>query len=316
VSSLVTGAGGFVGQWLIRALIERGERVTGFTLGTPSTIGVLTTQQRERVNWIEGDICDTRAVENAIHESEPNAVYHLAGVTFVPAAGTDPAATYEVNTIGVARLLAAVARRGASGAAPPRVLVVGSAEQYGPHDPSECPLVETVAQKPATVYAASKAAQEIIALQAFSGFSIPVIATRSFNHSGRGQEPRFLLPGLIQRLRSLAQSGGHQLPIGNTTTVRDFLHVSDVVSAYIALVERGRPGEVYNVASGKGWSVGELVDLALRITGVDAKPQRDESLARAADVEWLVGDSAKLRKDTGWAPTRSVEDIMRELWNA
>jgi GDP-4-dehydro-6-deoxy-D-mannose reductase len=315
VSSLVTGAGGFVGQWLVRSLLERGERVTGFSFGDPSAIGVLTAEQRARTNWIEGDIRDRRAVEKAIDESEADAIYHLAGVTFVPAAGADPAATYEVNTMGVARVLAAVARRSTPGTASPRVLVVGSAEQYGPHDLRECPLVETAAQKPATVYAGSKAAQEIIALQAFSGFSIPVIATRSFNHSGRGQEPRFLLPGLIQRLKTLSQSGGRQLPIGNTTTVRDFLHVSDVVAAYIALVERGRPGEVYNVASGKGWSVGELVDLALRITGVDAKPQRDESLARAADVEWLVGDSAKLRKDTGWAPTRTVEDIIRELWN-
>ena len=318
MSSLVTGAGGFVGQWLVRSLLERGEseRVTGFSFGDPSGIGVLTAEQRAKTNWIEGDIRDSDAVENAIEESRPDAIYHLAGVTFVPAAGADPAATYEVNTMGVARLLAALARHGKSERAATRVLVVGSAEQYGPHDLSECPLVESAAQKPATVYAASKSAQEIIALQAFSGFNIPVIATRSFNHSGRGQEPRFLLPGLIQRLRTLSQSGARQLPIGNTTTVRDFLHVSDVVAAYIALVERGRPGEVYNVASGKGWSVGELVDLALRVTGVGAKPQRDESLARAADVEWLVGDSAKLRKDTGWAPTRTVEDIIRELWNA
>jgi GDP-4-dehydro-6-deoxy-D-mannose reductase len=167
-----------------------------------------------------------------------------------------------------------------------------------------------------TVYAASKAAQETIALQALLGFGIDVIATRSFNHSGPGQEPRFLLPGIVNRIKALSQNHGRNLPIGNTATIRDYLHVTDVVAAYIALVERGRPGEVYNVSSGKGWSVGDLVEMALRITGVDATMQRDESLVRPVDVEWLVGDNAKLSAQTGWAPKHGVEDIIRDLWHA
>lgn len=316
MSSLVTGAGGFVGQWLIRSLLERGERIAGFTLGPPSAIGVLTAQQEKEVEWIEGDIRDSRAIERALDSSEPDAIYHLAGVTFVPAAGADPAATYEVNTLGAGRLLAALAQRHKAARAKARVLIVGSAEQYGAHDRSECPLLETAAQRPATVYAASKAAQEVIALQASKQFDIPVIFTRSFNHSGLGQESRFLLPGLIQRLRSLSQTGETRLPVGNTTPVRDFLHVTDAVSAYIALLEKGRSGEAYNVASGKGWSVAELIEMALRITSVEARPERDESLARPVDVEWLVGDSNKLRTETGWAPRHSVEDVMRELWHA
>lgn len=316
MNSLVTGAGGFVGQWLIRSLLDRGENVTGFTFGPPSNNGILTSEQRSAVTWTEGDIRDSESIEAAIDGSSPDAIYHLAGITFVPQAGIDPTGTYEVNTLGAARLLSALARKRGPGRNPPRVLVVGSAEQYGAHDRSECPLGESAFQRPLTVYAASKAAQETIALQAFSGFGIEVIATRSFNHSGPGQEERFLLPGLISRIKALAQSGGSQLPIGNTKVVRDFLHVADVAAAYIALVERGQPGEVYNVSSGKGWSVEELVELALRIIGVDATLQRDESLMRQVDVEWLVGDSAKLRARTGWAPKFGVEDIVRDLWRA
>jgi GDP-4-dehydro-6-deoxy-D-mannose reductase len=315
VTSFVTGASGFVGQWLIRALLDRGEQVAGLTFGAP-TIGILTPEQHDAVDWIEGDIRDTRSIENALKRSKPGAIYHLAGVTFVPAAGADPIATYEVNTLGAARLLDAVARLADSAKRLPRVLIVGSAEQYGAHEASECPLGETVAQRPATVYAASKAAQEVIALQAFAGLGVPVIATRSFNHSGPGQQPRFLLPGLVERIKLLARSGGKQLPIGNTNTVRDFLHVEDVVAAYIALIERGRPGEVYNVSSGKGWSVGELVDLALTVSGVDAVPERDASLVRHVDVEWLVGDNTKLREATCWAPKRTLEAIIRALWQA
>jgi GDP-4-dehydro-6-deoxy-D-mannose reductase len=316
VSSLVTGAGGFVGQWLIRSLLASGEKVTGFTYGPPSENGILKPEQRNAVDWIEGDIRDQSSIESAIDRSLPDAIYHLAGITFVPQAGADPTGTYEVNTLGVARLLSAVVRARGAGMSSPRVLVVGSAEQYGAHDRSEHPLRESAAQRPATVYAASKAAQETIALQAFKGFGIDVIATRSFNHSGPGQEPRFLLPGIVNRIKSLAQNHGRQLPIGNTAVIRDYLHVADVATAYMALVERGRPGEVYNVSSGKGWSVGELVELALRITGVSATLQRDESLVRPVDVEWLVGDNARLCAQTGWAPKRGVEDIILDLWHS
>jgi GDP-4-dehydro-6-deoxy-D-mannose reductase len=316
VSSLVTGAGGFVGQWLIRSLLESGEMVTGFTYGAPSENGILTSSQLDSVNWIEGDIRDQASIESAIDGSSPDAIYHLAGITFVPEAGGDPTRAYEVNTLGVARLLAAVVRARGSGPRSPRVLIVGSAEQYGAHERTECPLRETVAQRPVTTYAASKAAQEVIALQAARGFGIDVIATRSFNHSGVGQERRFLLPGIVDRIKSLARSGGGQLPIGNTIVVRDFLHVRDVVSAYTALIERGQTGEAYNVSSGKGWKVAELVELALKIAGIEAKVQPDESLMRAVDVEWLVGDNAKLASQTGWRPQLGVEDIIRDLWHA
>ena len=316
MSTLVTGAGGFVGQWLIRSLLASGEKVTGFTYGPPRESGILSSEQRNAVHWIDGDIRDQSSIESAIDSALPDAIYHLAGITFVPQAGADPTGTYEVNTLGVARLVSAVVRARDAGMRSPKVLIVGSAEQYGAHDRSEFPLRESAAQRPVTVYAASKAAQETIALQALLGFGIDVIATRSFNHSGPGQEPRFLLPGIVNRIKALSQNHGRNLPIGNTATIRDYLHVTDVVAAYIALIERGRPGEVYNVSSGKGWSVGDLVEMALRITGVDATMQRDESLVRPVDVEWLVGDNAKLSAQTGWAPKHGVEDIIRDLWHA
>ena len=316
MSTLVTGAGGFVGQWLIRSLLASGEKITGFTYGPPREAGILSSEQRNAVRWIEGDIRDPSSIGSAIDSALPDAIYHLAGVTFVPQAEADPTGAFEVNSLGVVRLLSAVGRARSAGMKSPRVLIVGSAEQYGAHDRSESPLRESAAQRPATVYAKSKAEQENLALQAFLGLRIDVIATRSFNHSGRGQEPRFLLPAIVNRIKALSQNDGSVLPIGNTATIRDYLHVTDAVSAYIALVERGKPGEVYNVSSGKGWSVGELVETALRITGVDATMQRDESLVRPVDVEWLVGDNAKLSAQTGWAPKHGVEDIIRDLWHA
>jgi GDP-4-dehydro-6-deoxy-D-mannose reductase len=316
VSSLVTGGGGFVGQWLIRELLGRGEKVFGFTFGAPGAIGVLSAGQERQVQWIDGDIRDSVSVGSAIEEAQPDTIFHLAGVTFVPAAGDDPTSTYEVNVLGASRLLAAVARGKSRGSKGPRVLVVGSAEQYGPHSTRASPLAESTPQNPVTVYGASKSAQETIALQAAVGQGLDVVATRSFNHSGRGQDPRFLLPGLIQRIRTIANAQADRLKIGNTEVVRDFLHVEDVARAYVTLLETGERGHVYNVCSGKGSTVRELADLALRVAGVTATLERDPGLTRSTDIEWSVGDNRKLRQRTGWAPARGVEDILRDLWGA
>lgn len=316
MSSLVTGGGGFVGQWLIRELLDGGEKVFGFTLGAPGALGVLSAEQERQVRWIDGDIRDSASVQSAIEEAQPDTIFHLAAVTFVPAAGDDPTSTYDVNVLGASRLLAAVARGKFGRSKGPRVLVVGSAEQYGPHEKRASRLAESTPQKPVTVYGASKSAQETIALQAAVGQGLDVIATRSFNHSGRGQDPRFLLPALIQRIRSIANAQTDRLKIGNTEVVRDFLHVEDVVRAYVALLETGERGQVYNVCSGEGSTVRELADLALRVAGVEATIERDPGLTRATDIGWLVGDNSKLRQRTGWAPARGVEDIIRDLWGA
>lgn len=314
--SLITGAGGFVGQWLISALIDRQETIVAFTIGPPAQTGVLSLEQRRSVRWIDGDVRNSVQLERALKEEKPDVVYHLAGVAYMPEAGLDPTGTFETNSLGVLRLLSAIATQAKKGTRQPRVLVVGSAEQYGPHDDNEYPLSETAAQRPLTVYAASKAAQELIAFQAGREHGIPVIATRSFNHSGPGQDSRFLLPALVNRVKELASKGETRFAIGDTSPVRDFLHVRDVVRAYIALIEHGQPGEAYNVSSGSGVSVGEIAERVLAFGNVRATPYRDESLVRRVEVPRSVGDNAKLTGATGWGPQLGLDDIIRDVWEA
>jgi GDP-4-dehydro-6-deoxy-D-mannose reductase len=283
-------------------------------LGEPAEIGVLTRAELGAVTWMSGDVRDGRQIEESLEGRTTDVVYHLAGATHVPSAGSDPVATYEVNTIGVVRLIGAIAKMWKGIEKKPRVMVIGSGEQYGAHPERELPLLETATQSPLTVYAASKAAQEILALQAGRENGIEVIATRSFNHSGPGQDSRFLLPGLVERIRILAQNGGSQFPIGNTAPVRDFLHVRDVVAAYIGLADKGEAGAAYNVSSGKGWAVGEIVQLVLEIGKVEAAPVPDPALVRRVDVERLIGDNRKLATRTGWRPHRTLHDVIRDLW--
>jgi GDP-4-dehydro-6-deoxy-D-mannose reductase len=320
VRALVTGAAGFVGQWLVRDLLVAGHQVTGLTPVDPSEAAtLLSTDEQADVDWLMGDVRRTDDVRRALDIAPPDVVFHLAGVSSVTTANSDPGAATEVNVVGAARLLGEVRVRRRVGVLDPAVVIVGSGEQYGRHDKSELPLTEDAEQRPLTVYAATKAAQEVLALEAFRSEGVRVVATRSFNHSGPGQAPGYLLPSLVRRalaLRAGAADGGQRraaLSLGNTSSVRDFLHVADVAAAYIALAARGRSGEIYNVSSGVGVSVKELAVQVLAATGVKAPLATDPALARPVDVPALVGDNARLRDATGWAPTRTLRTLIDDL---
>jgi len=316
VRALVTGAAGFVGQWLVRDLLEAGHEVTGLTPVDPTAAAaLLSTDEQAAVDWILGDVRRIEDVRRAL-DLGADTVFHLAAVSSVPGASSDPGAAADVNVVGIARLLGEIRVRRRVGVMDPAVLIVGSAEQYGRHDKSALPLDESAEQEPLTVYAATKLAQEVVALEAFRSEGVRVIATRSFNHSGPGQPAAFLLPALVRRALALRGSGGDRrsaLTIGNAGSVRDFLHVADVSAAYIALAARGRAGEVYNVSSGVGVSVKDLAVQVLAATGVKAPITSDPTLTRSVDVPALVGDNARLRDATGWSPEHSVRDVIDDL---
>jgi GDP-4-dehydro-6-deoxy-D-mannose reductase len=316
VRALVTGAAGFAGQWLCRELLERKWEITGTMLGDVVATSVLTLEERRSIRWLRADVRDTEDLARAVDESRPDAVVHLAGIAFAPAARDDPGTALDVNVGGTGRLLGVLRERRRAGAIDPVVLVVGSGEQYGRHDPDRMPLGEDTPQRPVSVYAATKAAQEVVAMEAHRADGLRVVATRSFNHSGPGQAEEFLLPALVRRALALRGQWQRDLMIGNTTPVRDFLHVGDVARAYALLVEHGAPGEVYNVASGEGVSVEELANRVLALTGVDARLRSDPALQRPVEVPILIGDPRKLRASTDWAPERSLDSIIEDLIRA
>lgn len=267
--------------------------------------------------WLYGDLRDDDYVAHVVDTARPDTVIHLAAISHVPTATADPALAWDVNVTATARLLHVLGRARDAGSIDPTVLVVGSAEQYGRHETHEFPLVESSVQAPRTVYAATKAAQEILALQCWRSTGLKVVVARSFNHSGRGQPPRFLLPALVHRAVELRGAPpATRMPVGNRSPIRDFLHVSDVVAAYISLCRRGAPGEAYNVASGTGWSVQQILDRVLARADVQATPVEDPSLVRPVDVPRLIGDSHKLQRATGWSATRALDDIIDDLLHA
>lgn len=313
---LLTGGGGFVGQWLTRGLLERGDDVALAGLGLLGDgPAILTADERAAVRWISANMRSQDDVDAMVDATRADVVFHLAGVAFPPRADRDPAATYDINALGVVRLLAAIGKHRQAGVLDPTVVVVGSATQYGTHDSAEMPLTEDAVQRPATIYAASKAAQEIIALRDYHATGMRVICTRSFNHSGVGHAREYLLPSLVRRVKTMAAGPPSAFMIGNDV-VRDYLHVSDVVAAYLGLADRGRPGEAYNVCSGTGVSVRQLATDVLLRAGQSPDISMDPSLSRTTDIPVLIGSPAKLKRDTGWAPRNTHADIIDDLLNA
>ncbi len=309
---LLTGGGGFVGQWVTKALLARGDEVTlsGLSSGLTGP-AILSDDERRAVRWQNADMRDAAAVEQAIEQSRPDAIIHLAGISFPPEAERSPVTTYDVNVLGAIRLLSAVTTRRRAGTMDPVVLIVGSGAQYGRHEESDA-LDEATMQRPLTVYAASKAAQEVAALQVHRESGVKVICVRSFNHSGAGQSGEYVIPSLVARALRIRSSGESTLKLGNDV-VRDYLHVDDVVHAYLALLERGTPGEAYNVASGRGVSVRQLAaDVLLRV-GATADISSDVALQRATDVPVLVGSPAKLMNHTDWTPRKTHLDVIDDL---
>jgi GDP-4-dehydro-6-deoxy-D-mannose reductase len=315
--AFVTGASGFVGPWLCQALLEAGWEVTAGAHGpTNEADGSPEGFDARAVRWEPCDVRRGDEIATVVRRVAPDAIFHLAAVSFVPEASADPGAALEVNVSGVARLAAVIAEMRAAGTIDPTVVVVGSGLQYGAHSPESMPLREETPQEPRDVYAASKVAQEQLALAAWRGQGVRIVATRSFNHSGPGQPPRFLLPRLVRDALALRRSGGDALTIGNVDSVRDFLHVADVARAYVALATGGRPGEAYNVASGTGLRVDAVAERVLALAGVRARLNVTPSLQRAVDVPVLVGDASKLRAATGWAPRHTLDSIIHDLIRA
>lgn len=309
---VVTGGGGFVGQWTTRALLQIGDEVWASGRGArPSSPAILDRAEWNAVRWAPAEITNDESVRGLLETAKPDLIIHLAGISFVPDAESAPVEAYDVNVLGAVRLLTCAANQRRRGVADPIVVIIGSGMQYGAHPSEAMPLDENAEQRPLGAYGASKASQEIAALQIARTSGLHVVCTRSFSHSGVGHAASFLIPSLVSRIRALRQTGG-SLEIGNDV-VRDYLHVTDAVSAYLVLADRGRPREAYNVSSGVGIGVRDLASMIVQRAGVSTEIVAVPHLQRQTDIPILIGSNRKLVRETGWAPKKTVEDIIDDF---
>jgi GDP-4-dehydro-6-deoxy-D-mannose reductase len=313
VTVLVTGADGFVGRWMLRALLAGDHEVVGTVRPGPPRDDGLTRAERAAVRWVPLELGDLQSVRQAT--SRPcEAVVHLAGVASGSDSLADPGVAWAVNAAGSARLLAELGRRRSTGDGDPVVLLVSSAEVYGAG--ATRPLLETDPVAPRSPYAASKRGAELAALETRARTGLKVVVARAFPHTGPGQDERFVAPAFARRLRGARLAGARTVTVGNLEPTRDFLDVRDVVAAYLALLARGVAGDVYNVASGTAITLRELLDRLAALLDVDVIPEVDPELVRPADLPYLVGDAGKLHAATGWNPAIPLEQTLRDLVNA
>jgi GDP-4-dehydro-6-deoxy-D-mannose reductase len=307
VKVLVTGADGFVGGWLVRALLGAGHTVGGTRGPDGGPSRVLTPDQQARIDWRPLDLRAPESVRAAVQGSW-DAVVHLAAVASGGEARRDPGLAWNVNAAGTARLAEALLE------ANPLLLLVSTGEVYG--QGSGVPRREADPVAPCSPYAASKAGAELAAQEAARRAGFRVVVARPFPHTGPGQDGRFVLPALAARLKLAHRIGAPAINTGNLEPVRDLLDVRDVATAYLALLSDGRDGETYNIASGQGHRLADLLSRMQRLLGSRVLAEYDPALARRSDILHLVGDASRLRAATGWMPRIPLDQTLQDLLDA
>ena len=308
---LVTGANGFVGRAVVKRLLADGNSVIAAVgpgaSGGPA-VPSLTTVSLDLANDMSVRECGAAPVD---------AVIHLAAIALTRAADRDPALAWKVNAEGTAKLAAALAHaakdRGEGGDAQPLLLLASTADVYAWQQRS---IKEEDCVQPTTPYGWSKLGAELAIEQTARCTGLKFIIARPFPHSGGGQDENFWIPGRARLLRIVKQTGAVALKVGDLTAVRDYLHVDDVADAYARLLNRGTPGEVYNIASGQGVTLDEIHTRLEQLLGFAPKREMDPNLVRKEARPYLVGDAAKLRAATGWSPRRTLDEMLRDVLDA
>lgn len=264
----------------------------------------------DHLNLILADLLDPSSMRRLIGGLRPDRIFHLAAQSFVPSSWDAPAQTLELNVLGQVHLFEAIREVGID----PLIHVAGSSEEYGLVFPDEVPMKETNPLRPLSPYAVSKVAQELLAWQYYQSYGLKTVVTRGFNHEGPRRGEMFVTSSFAKQIAQIEK--GLQPPVievGDLSSKRDWTDVRDTVRGYWLALEKGQPGEVYNVGSGVCRSCEEMLKTLLTFTDRRIDVRVDPSRLRPSDVRLLWADPSKFQKQTGWAPRIPFETTMKDL---
>lgn len=306
MEAFITGIAGFAGSHLAEFLLAHTDlEVSGLLHKQKKNISHLENQ----LKLYQGDLFDSSSVAQILSMAQPDYIFHLAGEANVLFSCANPWDTFQSNVLSQLNLLEAIRESVPSA----KVLVVGSAEEYGLVRPEDLPVKETTPLRPHTPYGVSKIAQDMLGLQYYLQHKVPVIRARSFNHIGARQTERFVASAVSRQIAEIeAGLKPPVLSVGNLSTARDFTDVRDTVRAYYLLLERGTPGEVYNVGSGTSHGIRELLDILLGFAEVSVRLETDKARLRPSDVPVSRCDYSKLHEATGWEPEIPFEEGLKD----
>lgn len=311
--ALISGITGFVGGHLAEHLLEQGDAVVGLSASgrwPDSTAHLAEAVRLETFDLLADSV---GSLARMLTRKRPEAIYHLAAQANPHASFDDPRATWDLNLGGTLTLLEAI--RTAELDVKPRVVLVGSGVSYGNPSPEDLPVTERCPLRPNNPYAASKAAADLLGIQHWLAHGTPVVIARPFNHAGPRQEDRYVLSSFARQVAEVERGDRPRIEVGNLQVVRDFTDVRDIVRAYRLLAESGRPGEVYNIGTGRNESLAHLLDILRGLAERPVEVVVDPARVRPVDQPLLLADASKLRADTGWEPRWTSEQTLADMLN-
>jgi GDP-4-dehydro-6-deoxy-D-mannose reductase len=309
---LITGISGFAGSHLAEQLIDLGCIVHGTVRRHAVPMHQNIEHLRGKIHLHEADITSAERINEIFENLQPHAVFHLAAESFVPTSFREPARVVTNNIKGTIKIFEAARRFDDNLES---VQVACSSEQYGLVNPEEVPVTEDIKKnpfRPQSVYAITKVATEQIACLYYNSYKVPSIITRGFNHEGPRRGMQFVTSVIHRQIVEILNNQRENMIIGNPNAIRDFTHVKDTVNAYILASEKGDYGEPYNICTGKGISIANYIKIALKIFNFDVPIFVDPDRLRASEVPLLIGKNEKFNNKTGWYPTRSLVDIIKD----
>lgn len=306
---LITGISGFTGSHLAEYLLDEGKHeVYGMIRWRSDRQNIIGIQ--DKIQLFECDIKDAFAVNTVIAKIKPDQIFHLAAQSYVPFSWQAPQETLTTNIIGELNVFEAVRAAKLDS----RIQIAGSSEEYGMVYPDEIPIKETNALRPLSPYGVSKVTQDFLGFQYFKSYGLKIVRTRAFNHTGPRRGEVFATSNFAKQIIEIEKGNREPvLQVGNLDAVRDFLDVRDVARAYAFSLSKGEPGEVYNISSGVGVKIKDMLDKLIELSNVDLKVESDQSRMRPSDVELLIGSAEKFKKATGWKPIIPFDQTLGDL---
>lgn len=306
--ALITGVCGFAGSHLADYLLTHTDlEVYGTDIVSG---GANIAHIRDDLELMVGDMSDAEVASEILSKTNADYVFHLAAQAFVPLSWSDPWQTMQNNIRSQLNILQILVDSGAR----PKVLVVGSADEYGMILPDELPVTEDTPLRPYSPYAVSKIAQDMLGYQYFASHGLPIVRVRPFNHIGTRQSPAFVTSDFAKQIAEI-EDGRREphLLVGNLEAKRDFTDVRDMVRAYYLALERGEDGEVYNLGAERAYSIREALEALLGMSEAQIDVVQDPSRMRPSDVPVVVSDCSKFRQRTGWRATVNLRESLREI---
>ncbi|MFC1938072.1 GDP-mannose 4,6-dehydratase [Chloroflexota bacterium] len=308
--TLITGITGFVGSHLSEYLLTQGVEVYGTVRWRSKMENI--EHIKDKLHLVEADLRDAFSMQQLIEKTKPDYIFHLAAQSFVPTSWHAPVETLGTNILGCVNLLEA-ARRSNNDTV---IHVAGSSEEYGLVLPDEIPIKENNPLRPMSPYGISKVAQDLLARQYHYSYGLRTIVTRAFNHTGSRRGEVFVTSNFARQVAEIEK--GKKEPViyvGNLDAQRDFTDVREIVKAYWLAANKCQSGEVYNICSGRAWTIKEVLNLLLSMTDKKIEIRHDPSRIRPSDIPVLVGDCSKFRECTGWAPEIPFKKTLEDLLN-